>query len=229
MFSRQRLTVNNKDTDIITDIDKIFFFSVGRYVRIYSYSLRLRSKRGFASSKSNLFRKFDRGYILSFPSERKACCEKLSYKFSPRVNLHMERYKEDFGTDTWKVGQNRARGYAHCHPPSGWRAAMFHAGRRGFATRTISVAPRAIDAAEISLRANIQAETSFETGEDRFDLDESAAVCPAIDRPSIRPFVYARSCVIRPFISTTERKGICHEQDDEEEGNSRIRVDSSPF
>lgn len=59
----------------------------------------------------------------------------------------MERYKEDFGTDTWKVGQNRARGYAHCHPPSGWRAAMFHAGRRGFATRTISVAPRAIDAA----------------------------------------------------------------------------------
>lgn len=28
MFSRQlkRLTVNNKDTDIITDIDKIFFF-----------------------------------------------------------------------------------------------------------------------------------------------------------------------------------------------------------
>lgn len=117
-------------------------------MRIYSYSLRLRSKRGFASSKSNLFRKFGRGYITNFPSpRRKACCEKLSYKFSPRVNLHMERYKEDFGTDTWKVGQNRARGYAHCHPPSGWRAAMFHAGRRGFATRTISVAPRAIDAA----------------------------------------------------------------------------------
>lgn len=152
MFSRQlkRLTVNNKDTDIITDIDKILFFSVGRYVRIYSYSLRLRSKRGFASSNLNLFRKFGRGYIIvtNFPSPRwKACCEKLSYKFSPRVNLHMERYKEDFGTDTWKVGQNRARGYAHCHPPSGWRAAMFHAGRRGFATRTISVAPRAIDAA----------------------------------------------------------------------------------
>lgn len=68
MFSRQRLTVNNKDTDIITDIDKIFFFSVGRYVRIYSYSLRLRFKRGFASSKSNLFRKFGRGYITNFPS-----------------------------------------------------------------------------------------------------------------------------------------------------------------
>lgn len=191
-----------------------------------AYSLRLRSKRGFASSKSNLFRKFDRGYILSFPSERKACCEKLSYKFSPRVNLYMERYKEDFGTDTWKVGQNRARGYAHCHPPSGEQRCFTRGdadSRRGQYPWRLALSTRP----EISLRANIQAETSFETGEDRFDLDESAAVCPAIDRPSIRPFVYARSCVIRPFISTTERKGICHEQDDEEEGNSRIRVDSS--
>lgn len=39
---------------------------------------------------------------------------------------------------------------AHC-----WVGAMFHAGRRGFATGTISVAPRAIDVAEISFpRAN---------------------------------------------------------------------------
>lgn len=147
MFSRQRLTVNNKDTDIITDIDKIFFFSVGRYVRIYSYSLRLRSKRGFSKFEVEFISKIWSRILSLISPRRKACCEKLSYKFSPRVNLYMERYKEDFGTDTWKVGQNRARGYAHCHPPSGWRAAMFHAGRRGFATRTISVAPRAIDAA----------------------------------------------------------------------------------
>lgn len=86
MFSRQlkRLTVNNKDTDIITDIDKIFFFSVGRYVRIYSYSLRLRSKRGFASSKSNLFRKFGRGYYrYKFPLDGKPAAK--NYRTNSRL------------------------------------------------------------------------------------------------------------------------------------------------
>lgn len=71
---------------------------------------------------------------------------------------------------------------AHC-----WVGAMFHAGRRGFATGTISVAPRAIDVAEISFRRANRATRPSTRG--RKTAPSLMSHCP-LDRPP-----YARLCL----------------------------------